>query len=128
MQKLKAAVKDTVSGKLKEPITLQHVLDGVRKQTGVVLHQSYLSVPKGRTADRLFDSVGKYELPVNIVFQRKDEAVLEVHVTARPSKAKGANKAESGAAAEEGSVAEEGAHAEEGGAAQGANEGRGVDD
>lgn len=74
---------------LKEPITLQHVLEGVRKQTGVVLHEAYLVVPHGRSADRLFDKVGSYDLPVNILFANKNEAVLEVQVTARPSKAKG---------------------------------------
>lgn len=83
---------------------MQDVLQGIRKQTGVVLHEAYLGVPRGRTADKLFDSVGMYQLPVNILFQQNDEAVLEVQITARPSKAKVAKASEEQPAAAEGPV------------------------
>lgn len=85
-QKLKAVVADAAYGTLKQPITLQDVLTGIRKQTGVVLHESYIRIPPTRSAANLFDSLGTYQLPVNIIFPNNDEAVIEVQVTARPSK------------------------------------------
>ncbi len=100
-QKIKAVVQDSTTGALRDPISMQDVLTAIRKQTGVVLHEAFIKVPPGRTAQQLINQLGDHELPANILFPNDQEAVIRVHVIARPT------KASKGPAVEEGGVAEE---------------------